>query len=335
VKPAPTISAVIPAHNRADLLARLLETALLQTVPFSEIIVVDNGSTDTAREVAARAGCRVIELGKNTGFAHAVNRGCATASGEWVAILNTDVELSPFWLEHLLESAGDAGAGAPGFASGTILDAADPAKLDGAYDLLSRGGCAWRVCHGEQAMPFFRSSPASIAIAPATACLFRRSVFEQLGGFSEEFGSYLEDVDLGLRCLRAGTGGVFVPRAMARHHGSATLGRWNPRVVRLISRNQLLLIARHYDRHLFLQCLWPILAGQLLWGVVALKHGAFLAWLGGKLDGLRNFRLNGEPSERLRNFLYESEREIRLRARDPYWRWYCRLTGSAGTNAAH
>ncbi|HXJ40363.1 MAG TPA: hypothetical protein VNH18_13870, partial [Bryobacteraceae bacterium] len=109
----------------------------------------------------------------------------------------------------------------------------------------------------------------------------------------------------------------------------ASLGRWNPRVVRLISRNQLLLIARHYDRGLFLASLWHIVAGQLLWGVVAARHGAALAWAAGKLEGLRQFRLEGKPGGRLREFLDASERELRERAHDPYWRWYFRLTPGA------
>jgi GT2 family glycosyltransferase len=178
-----------------------------------------------------------------------------------------------------------------------------------------------------------------MAIAPATACLFRRDTLAQLGGFDESFGSYLEDVDLGLRCIRHGIRGIFIPDAICWHHGSATLGRWSPRVVRLIARNQLLLVARHFDRALFRSCLWPIIAGQLLWGLVALRHGRPLAWLAGKADALRAFRLTAEPSSRLREFLSASECEIRLRATDPYWRWYFRLTGSrapaALTDEAH
>jgi hypothetical protein len=104
-------------------------------------------------------------------------------------------------------------------------------------------------------------------------------------------------------------------------------------VVRLISRNQLILVARHYDRALFRACLWPILTGQLLWGLVALRHGAAVAWARGKRDGLRDFRLEAEPSPRLREFLNRSEREIQTHARDAYWRWYFRLTCVAGERA--
>jgi GT2 family glycosyltransferase len=315
-------TAVIPVHNRAELLSRLLDTIEHQTIPFAEIVVVDNLSTDGAAELARSRGCRVIAMTENAGFARAVNEGWKSAKSELIAILNSDVELDPRWLEHLQNTIGDHA-----FATGLILDAASRSAIDGTYDLVGQSACAWRAGHGEPAP----SDPTAhaIAIAPATACIFRRDILERIGGFDERYGSYLEDVDLGLRCVRDGYAGIYEPRARASHHGSATLGRWNPRVVRLTSRNQLLLVARHYDRELFRSCFWKIVAGQGLWGVVALRHGAALSWLAGKWDALRSFRLEGTPSAALRNFLSASEREIESRARDPYWRWYFRLTGRA------
>ena len=165
--------------------------------------------------------------------------------------------------------------------------------MDGTYDLVSRAACAWRAGHGEAARNGLHGS-FPIAIAPGTACIYRRDVLERLGGFDERYISYLEDVDLGLRCLREGLQGVYVPGAIAYHHGSATLGRWNPRVVRLISRNQVMLVAQHYDLALFRSCFWAILTGQLLWGLVALRHGRPMAWIAGKVDGLRGFHLGGQ-----------------------------------------
>lgn len=314
------ITAVIPVHNRADLLVRLLASMECQTVPFDETLVIDNASTDGAAEKAEARGCRTIRLGTNTGFAAAVNRGWREARGEWVAILNSDVELEPDWLEQLLGAAGDAS-----FATGRILQFSHPETIDGTYDLLARSGCAWRAGNGERDAGTGRTEPARrIAIAPATACLFRRKVLEQLNGFEESFESYLEDVDLGLRCLAGGFTGVYVPAAAARHHGSATLGEWNPRVVRLIARNQLKLIARNYDAALFRECRWAILAGQFLWGLLAFRHGAGRAWVLGKRDGLRGFRPGGRPSPALRAFLNASEREIEDRAADAYWNCYFR-----------
>lgn len=323
------VIAVVPVYNRADLLARMLETARAQTVPFSEIIIVDNASTDGARDIARSTGCRVIEMGFNSGFARAVNHGWRAASSEdsghqqddpWIAILNSDVELDPQWLQYLLADSGNAS-----FATGLILNAQNRTTIDGTYDLACRSGCAWRAGFG-QPLHSAGNLPQPIAIAPGTACIFRRSVLDQLGGFDEAYGSYLEDVDLGLRCIREGFSGVFVPKAIAWHHGSASFGKWDPRVVRLTSRNQLLLLSRNFDRALFRSFLWPIITGQLLWGLVALRHGTFLAWLKGKRDGLSGFRLEGRYSLPLRDFLLASEREIAQRSRDPYWRWYFRLT---------
>lgn len=317
-----SFTAVIPVHNRADLLARLLVTLRNQTVPFHEIVVVDNASTDGAPEIARAFGCRVIDMGENAGFARAVNRGWRAAASEWVAILNSDIELDSRWLEHLAAWAADAS-----FATGTIVSAANHAIVDGTYDLVSRAACAWRAGHGEQARNEVRNA-LPIAIAPGTACLYRRTVLDRLGGFDERYVSYLEDVDLGLRCLQEGLAGVYVPQAMAYHHGSATLGQWNPRVVRLISRNQVILVSRHYDLALFRSCFWAILAGQLLWGLVALRHRCPFAWMAGKIDGLCGFHLEGKPSSRLREFLAASETEIRRRATGSYWRWYFRLTST-------
>lgn len=326
-----SITAVVPVHNRADLLAQLLDSIAAQTAPFARVIVIDNASTDGAAALAESRGCTVIRQSTNTGFARAVNTGWREAhESAWIAILNSDVTLDPHWAERLRAAAADFS-----FATGAIFNAADRQSIDGSYDLLSRSGCAWRAGYGERpAADAERSSP--IALAPGTACIFRRDVLEKLDGFDETFESYLEDVDLGLRCVREGYAGIYVPGAVAWHHGSATLGRWNPRVVRLMSRNQLLLIRRHYDRELFRSCLWPIVAGQALWGLVAARHGAPFAWLAGKCDALRNFRLEGSPSPRLRAFLAASEKEIQARASDPYWRWYFRLTALSGSaGAAH
>ena len=344
MKPRDSIAAVIPVHNRADLLAQLLDSVAAQTTRFSAVIVIDNASTDGAAGLARARGCTVISQARNIGFAAAVNLGWRAAAGHrWIAILNSDVTLDPHWLERLVAAVAGPASSPSGdfsFATGTIFNATDRQAIDGTYDLLSRSGCAWRAGYGEHrpdATQHAAPVRSRIALAPGTACLFSRDVLDRLHGFDEEFESYLEDVDLGLRCVREGYDGVYVSDAVACHHGGATLGRWNPRVVRLTSRNQLLLIRRHYDPELFRACFWPIVAGQLLWGLVAMRHGAAAAWFAGKLDGLKGFHPEGRPSLRLRAFLATSETEIRHRARDPYWRWYFRLTApfAGAPGAAH
>jgi GT2 family glycosyltransferase len=316
---AVSVTAIVPVWNGRDLLMKLLDTIERQTLKFDEILVIDNGSEDGGPDAAAQRGARVIGLGRNMGFAHAVNRGAQEASSTKIAILNSDVELEPDWLSKL------AAADAP-FATGKILSASDPKILDGTFDLLCRGGCPWRAGHGKRdAIP-----AGQIDMASFTAVLFDRNTFLAAGMLDERFESYLEDVDFGLRCAACGIRGAYIPEAVCRHRGSATLGRWHADSVRRMSRNQVFLIAKHYSRSLIQRFWWPILIAHLLWGVLAIRHGAGLAWVRGKFEGCR--RIDSEPIPRLDAILEHQEAVIyRLQKQlgmDWYWRVYFGLTGA-------
>jgi GT2 family glycosyltransferase len=321
---AARVAAVIPTWNRRDLLATLLRNLAEQTRPFEEIIIVDNGSEDDSAELAARAGARVVKMGCNLGFAAAVNRGIEAADAEWVAILNNDVTLEPDWLMKLLEAAAQEDNW---FATGKILQAANHQLVDGTFDEISRGGCASRCGSGKPDSPAWNQA-RRIRVAPMTAAIFRRQLFRDLGGLDETFGSYMEDVEFGLRCALAGRGGLFVPSAVAYHRGSATLGEWNNDTVWRIARNQVLLSAKHFRG----QPRWPIVAGQLLWGLVALRHGRGSAFVRGKIAGMREIRRMTRPSTNeytrkvLAEVLESSEANILALARetgfDSYWRTY-------------
>ncbi len=169
-----------------------------------------------------------------------------------------------------------------------------------------------------------------------TAALFQRKLFEEIGSLDEGFESYLEDVDFGIRCAVHERWGVYVPTAIAYHQGSSTWGQWNKYSVRLIARNQLLLTAKHFGSF----SRWPIVAGQLLWGLVALRHGCAGAYLQGKMAGMRVARSspaqrlaseNTEASNKVVAFVRESEKTIlevqRQTGFDRYWRAYFWLRG--------
>jgi GT2 family glycosyltransferase len=314
-------AAVIPTWNRRDLLLNLFESLRAQTRPFGEIIVVDNGSTDDSAELAERAGAKVLRMGRNVGFAAAVNRGIDATTADWVAILNNDVTFERDWLEKLLCST------ELDFATGKILQAGDPSRLDGAFDEVSRGACASRCGYGKPDGPAW-NQPRRIRFAPMTAAIFKRQLFRDLGGLDETFGSYMEDVDFGLRCAIAGREGRYVPSAVAYHRGSATLGGWSKDTVRQIARNQVLLAAKHFHS----QPGWPIVAGQLLWGLIALRHGCGAAYLRGKFAGIweagrmERVSTNEYTSKDLAEVLEASEANILALARetgfDSYWRAY-------------
>jgi GT2 family glycosyltransferase len=320
------VAAVVPHWNRRDLLQVLLANLGEQTRPFDQIIVVDNGSTDDSASVAERAGATVVRLERNLGFATAVNRGIETASADWIAILNNDVTLAPDWLATLLPAAEKAGAW---FATGKTLMAGDTSLIDGAFDAISRGACAYRCGSGKPDGPLW-NKPRRIRLAPMTAALFQHRLFEEIGSLDEGFESYLEDVDFGIRCAIHNRWGVYVPAATAYHQGSSTWGQWNKYTVRLIARNQVLLTAKYFGG----LSRWPIVAGQLLWGIVALRHGCAGAYLQGKMAGMRVARTlpsQRPASQNFEAFIRESDHTIleiqRQTGFDRYWRAYFWLLG--------
>lgn len=101
------VSAIIPAYNRLKYLQRAIDSALAQTVPVGEIIVVDDGSTDgTGEFVEAVYGTRVrLVRQSNTGVAGARHRGIQEAHGEWIAFLDSDDEWFPDRNAQLLKAA--------------------------------------------------------------------------------------------------------------------------------------------------------------------------------------------------------------------------------------
>src|ERR1700676_3315562 len=125
---AARVAAVIPTWNRRDLLDTLLRNLAAQARSFEDIIVVDNGFEDDSAEVAAGAGARVLKMGRNLGFAAAVNRGVEAAEADWVAILNNDVTLEPDWLTKLLDAAAQEDIW---FATGKILQDGNHQLVDG------------------------------------------------------------------------------------------------------------------------------------------------------------------------------------------------------------
>jgi GT2 family glycosyltransferase len=320
------VTVIIPNWNRADLLAELLKHLRAQSYPIEDILVVDNGSTDESTAVAAREGACVVEMGRNAGFAAAVNRGISEARSPWVAIMNNDVTVGPHWLASLIDQAERASAA---FACGKLLRTLEPHVIDGTYDAICRGAMPWRCGAGRVDGPIW-DQRRNVHLVSMTATLFHRSAFDKVGLLDEQFESYLEDVDFSLRCVRAGLCGVYVPEAVGYHRGSATLGAWHKATVRLHARNHILLVSKHFRG----APKWPALVAHVLWMAAAFRRGAGLASIRGTAEGLR--RAVGAADcgawHEIRSVVEASERDIRdiqiETGFDLYWKLYFRLVRS-------
>jgi hypothetical protein len=269
---------VVPNWNGRRWLPGLLESLAAQTRPADEAIVVDNGSTDGSLELLRereRGGAlRVVELGRNTGFAFAANRGIEAASAAAVALVNTDVELAPDWLER---AAGrlerDAGLGSVATKM-VLLD--DPGVLDDAGDELRRDGVAHQRGHGRRDDGRW-DEPGETFSACAGAAVYRRAAVLAAGGFDERLFSYLEDVDLGLRLRLAGWRCGYEP-AVARHARHGSSGQLERSVDAWMARNTLLLVTKAFPP----RWIGPVAYRQASWIAEAAREGR----LGEHLRGL-------------------------------------------------
>jgi GT2 family glycosyltransferase len=238
------VAAVVPNWNGERWLDRCLRSLAAQTAPPQEVVVVDNGSTDRSLELLKRfpLAVRMLELGRNTGFAHAANRGIESVDAPAVALVNTDIELAPDWIARLAAVLGrDPGLFA---VACKMLQMHDARLLYDTGDFLRRDGACEQRGRFELDDGRF-DLPGEVFSPCAGAALYRREAVLSVGGFDERFFSYLEDVDLGLRLQLAGWRCAYEP-AVARHVGCGSSWRLSPPMEHWLERNTLLLVVKAF-----------------------------------------------------------------------------------------
>ena len=279
----PTLSVVIVAWNSREQLERTLPALLPELGDDDELIVVDNESprqsAGLVRELAPRA--RVLEPGRNLGFAAGCNAGAAVASGELLLILNPDAAPQPGfgeairrpWLDERGWSAWQ----------GLVADGT-AARINSADNPVHFTGIVWAGGHDR---PLAAAPPAKEVVSLSGACLaIPRRIWEEVGGFPAEYFLYHEDVDLALRLRLRGLRAGVEPAAVVAHdyEFGVNADKW-----RWLERNRLAFLVRVYPGGLLALLAPALLATELAlfpvaaaggWGRQKLRADVeFLRWL--------------------------------------------------------
>lgn len=218
------VAVLIVNWKSSAMLLRCLECIAKQESVKPDIFVLENGSDDSLAEVYCSRfpAVRFYKSGKNIGFAAGNNLLFQKTKGyEWIALVNPDAFLETDWLSKMI-SAAVAHPEYTFFAS-RLVQNANRKILDGDGDTMHLSGWAWRDGNCRPILDNV-AEPREIFSACAAAALYRRDVFEALGGFDEDYFCYFEDVDLGFRMRLAGHRCLLVPDAVAYHVGAATTG---------------------------------------------------------------------------------------------------------------
>ena len=291
----PKVAIVILNWNGAKLFKTFLPSVIQNSnTEYTSIVVADNGSTDNSIETLQKnfPSVEIINLKKNHGFAGGYNLALAQVNAEYFVLLNSDVEVSPGWIEnslrlfeknteiaaiqpkilsykkpHLFEYAGATGGfidkfGYP-FCRGRILNQVEP-----------------DISQYNQATPIFWASGA---------CMFiKAEAFNKAGGFDSDFWAHMEEIDLCWRLKSMGYKIWYQPESVVFHLGGGTLSYGNPQKIYLNFRNNLWMMFKNlpkkqFKRIFFIRMVLDGVAGvkflagfnfKELWAVVK-AHAAF------------------------------------------------------------
>jgi GT2 family glycosyltransferase len=284
------LSVIFVNWNSADYLREAVASIRQHTEDISiEMIVVDNASPRGDAELLEREvpGIVLIKSAQNLGFAGANNLGFRHSSGRTLLFLNPDTKLISPALGRMLQrldTLPDAGVVGCTLLNGdlslqTSCIQTFPTILNQALDndFLRR---RWPNCRLWGTGPLFRegSEPADVEVISGACLMMKRDVFERVGGFTEDYFMYAEDLDLCYKVHRAGYRNYYLNEVRVIHYGgksseplSATRMKWTA-------------IPRFCDRH------YGRLYGQVfrvVMALVALGRLSLLAILslGGKRNG--------------------------------------------------
>jgi len=217
---SPVVSIVVVLFNRAELTYQCLKSllSLKFDIPF-EIICVDNASNDeTARLFSRVDGVRYVRTDSNCHFLAGTNQAAELATGEFLLLLNNDIELEPDALikaVQILRARADVGAiGAKLFLpNGQLQEAGGIVWRDGTCIGYGRGDRPDRAIYNFERVVDYCSG---------AFLLTRTALYRELGGLDSAFPAYYEDTDLCLRMRQRGFTIVYDPRIQVTHYEFAS-----------------------------------------------------------------------------------------------------------------
>ena len=278
-----TCQVVILNWNGADMLRRFLPSVVEHSQAFTtsrgescsvEVVVADNGSTDDSLTVLSSfPSVRTTLLDRNYGFAEGYNRALAHTTADYTVLLNSDVQVTPRWLEpviNYMEEHAEVVAAQPKILAHASLHE-HPHRFEhagaagGFIDILGYPFCRGRVLatveddHGQY-------DTLTDIFWASGACLFcRTQAYHDAGGLDPAFFAHMEEIDLCWRLQALGHRIVCVPQSEVFHVGGGSLSYESPRKTYLNFRNNLLMLYKNLPS----RRLWWVMTCRLVLDYVA------------------------------------------------------------------
>ena len=257
-------SIIIVNYNAGEKLLRCLSGVMRSAGANSEILLVDNASSDGAADRVESDFPEVIVIRSeaNLGFGAGCNLGARRARGLYLVFLNPDTIVEAGWLEALVKPIRtQVGAG---LVTAKILLASNSNLINACGNTLHITGIA--LCRGLGCSRDAFTEPGEVAAVSGAAFAIRRNLFELLGGFDEDMFLYMEDTDLSLRARLAGWRCLYAPDSIVLHDYALKM---TPLKVFYQERNRYLMLLKTLRWPTLLVLFPSQMLGELItWGFV-------------------------------------------------------------------
>ena len=252
IKDKKKVAIVILNWNGAALMERFLPSVVRYSPEeMAEVVVADNGSTDDSLALLAGKfpSVRVVRFDRNYGFAEGYNRALQQIDTPYAVLLNSDVEVTPGWLEaplRRLDASPEVAAVQPKLLAEQARDQFEYAGAAGGFmDKYGYPFCRGRIFQEIETDRGQYDAEADILWATG-ACLFvRTEVYRAVGGLDAKFFAHQEEIDMCWRMRARGYRLVCTPESVVYHVGGGTLNAESPRKTFLNFRNNLLMLYKN------------------------------------------------------------------------------------------
>ncbi|MGB9696166.1 MAG: glycosyltransferase family 2 protein [Ignavibacteria bacterium] len=252
------ITVIIPNYNGIEHLDECLNSLKNQTFENFQIVIIDNGSSDSSVTFIENnyPEVKLIKLNSNTGFSVAVNKGVKYAleefKSQYILLLNNDIQCSNSFIEEMMKGFVSEEVGS---VASKMLNYYHRTIIDNAGDFIKKMGSPFARGHGEVDKGQY-DKPEFVFGACAGAAMYKAAVFKDIGFFDEDFFAYYEDVDFSFRLQLCGYKCFYNPKAICYHKRGATTSHYPGYQIELCEKNLIALRVKNYPLRLLI--LWKL-----------------------------------------------------------------------------
>lgn len=246
------IAVIILNWNGRELLRKYLPSVVeCNSDEIADVVVVDNGSTDGSQDVLRTEfpSVKTIFYNENYGYAEGYNRAVKELGYEYSLLLNSDVEVTPGWLEPMyrfMVGNDNVAACQPKLRAYSNRDKFEYAGASGGFiDKHGYPYCRGRIFDTVETDSGQYDDVVEVFWATGAALMVRTAVYLSAGGLDKDFFAHMEEIDLCWRIHRAGYSIKVVPQSVVYHLGGGSLPASNPRKTYLNFRNNLFLLYKN------------------------------------------------------------------------------------------